>query len=271
ERIFISLHFYPAEKHEVSEGVACLPSKYGGMRLVWATIFLAALPVAGAAQAMPSGAGPPMRAQAPMGASPRSAGITVSATGTARVAATSARITLQLGSARNEPIYNAQTVAPIVDAMVKAGVDRNSVQLPLNFSAPGNANFAAISGVVPHPTLEMMREAVPAVGAAIVGVSGAVLQSTQVSLHADSCSAAQQSARRSAIVQAHSKAVEIAQEIGAKLGSVISLTSNDQYGAESSCTSAYTISPYGQSMIGTPNDYLSIPITSFITITYAIK
>ena len=101
------------------------------------------------------------------------------ALGVSHVDAASVRVTLRLGSRTNAAIYNAQVLAPVVDAMVQSGVDRASIEMPPNFQAPGNAVFATISGTAKNPTVESMQRAVSTVGAAISAIPGAILQETQ--------------------------------------------------------------------------------------------
>ena len=196
-------------------------------------------------------------------------GITVSASGLEHVDATSARVTLRLGSRTNALIYNAAVLVPVVDAMVKAGVDRSSIQLPPNFQAPGNSSFASIAGTVAHPTVDAMQGAVASVGAAIVAIPGAVLQEVQVALRADDCQAQQTRARSVAIAEAQAKAAAIAKQLSVKLGGVVSVSSSDQTQPDGSCANSYSVSPYGPSM-DRPAEYLSIPVYSSVTITYAI-
>ena len=196
-------------------------------------------------------------------------GVTVSALGVSHVDAASVRVTLRLGSRTNAAIYNAQVLAPVVDAMVQSGVDRASIEMPPNFQAPSNAVFATISGTAKNPTVESMQRAVSTVGAAISAIPGAILQETQISLKADHCEAMQSDARSAAITIAHSKAVAIAKQLGVKLGPVTSVTSNEQAQPDGSCANSYSITPYSPN-IEKPADYLSIPVYSSVTITYAI-
>ncbi len=236
------------------------------MKRVW--VFAAAVlltPAVAGAQAQfippppPRGIAPPQRSQ----------GITVNANANAKVAASSARVTLRLGSRTNAPIYNRTLLQPVIDAMVASGVDRNSIQLPLNFGAPGNSTFAMISGDVPHPSLESIESGVSTVGAAIVNIPGAILQDVQVTLRAQNCASAEAQARDTAIAQAREKAASIAKQIGANLGGVLSITANDQGSQDGTCTGSYSLSPYGSPV--ERNDYLTITVYSSVSITYGIR
>ncbi|MDQ2865954.1 MAG: SIMPL domain-containing protein [Candidatus Eremiobacteraeota bacterium] len=236
------------------------------MKRVWIGVwFSVLLPATAAAQSVrplfPPGNAPPVQ---------HTQGVTVSASGLTHIEATSAHVTLRLGSRTNAAIYNAQVLGPVIDAMVRSGVDRASVQSPSLFGAPGNSGFAVISGDIAHPTTEMVQRGIAAVGAAIIAIPGAIAQDSQVTLHAQSCEAAQAKARSIAIAQAHDKASMLAKQLGITLGKVVSVSSNDQSQPDGSCANGYSISPYGPSM-ETSGDYLSVPVYSSVTITYAIR
>lgn len=245
-----------------------MPTNLPEMKRAWlCTLLLLAVPAAAAAQGVRVESGPSVP---PPNPSPSvHHGVTVSALGVSHIDAATARVTLRLGSRTNAAIYNATVLAPVIDAMVQSGVDRASIEMPPNFQAPGNAVFATISGTAKNPTVDMMQRAVTTVGAAISAIPGAILQETQISLKADHCEAMQSDARNAAIALAHNKAVAIAKQLGVKLGSVTSVTSNDQAQPDGSCANSYSITPYSPN-IEKPADYLSIPVYSSVTITYAI-
>ncbi|MEO9263650.1 MAG: SIMPL domain-containing protein [Candidatus Baltobacteraceae bacterium] len=230
-----------------------------------ATLLVALLPLASAAKAQTVARPPAPAPNFPQ----HGPGITVSASGVEHVTATSARVTLRLGSRSNAMIYNAQVLAPIVDAMVRSGVDRSSIQLPPNFQAAGNANFATISGDAANPSLEVINRGIATVGAAIVAIPDAVLQETQITLRAENCGGEQAKARSLAIALARSKAGSIAQQLGVKLGSVVSVSLGDQALQDGSCANTYNISSYGPG-IERAGDFLAIPVYSSVTITFAI-
>ncbi len=196
-------------------------------------------------------------------------GITVNASATGKVTAASARITLRLGSRTTAPLFNRTVLQPVIDALIASGVERSSIELPPNFSAPGNAPFASISGTVPHPIPESIDKGVSSVGAAIANIPGAALQDAQIMLQAPNCAPAETQARDAAIAQAHDKAASIAKQIGANLGGVLSITANDRSAPDGTCTTTYAISPFGNAV--EHKDYLMIPVHSSVSITYAIR
>lgn len=200
----------------------------------------------------------------------RSPGITVAASAVETLEATSARISLRLGSRNNALIYNSQVLQPVIDALVQSGVDRNSIQLPLNFQGPGNAAFATISGEISHPSTESMQRSISTVGSAIVAIPGAVLQDVQITLQAENCTEAQAKARSAAIAQARSKAQSIAKQIGVSLGSVTSISAFDQSTQDNSCSTSYSLSQYGTPFTKS-EDYITIRVFANVSMTYAIR
>lgn len=181
------------------------------------------LPIAAAAQAVPDRG--PMSTVPPQSANH---GITVSGSATTRVPATSARITLNLASTDRSMTLDAQAVQPIVDAMVKAGVDPASVRLPLNFGAPGKSNVASITATVAHPTSEMMQSGIVSVGAAVASMKNVILNGAMVFVTAARCQDALDTIRNQAIERARAKADSIAKDLGVHVGGVLNIVSNEQ-------------------------------------------
>jgi uncharacterized protein YggE len=232
------------------------------MKRAFVLLAVLALPAAAAAQPVRPAMVPAMQTHA--------TGITVSASGTERVTAASARITIQLAASRGAAALDAQRVQPIVDAMVAAGVDRSSIRLPLNFGGPGYATAAAITGSVNAPTVAMMQHGIDLVGEAIVKTPGIMLNGAMVVLQAPNCGAVQDRARAAAIASAKQKAREIARQVGVKLGGVLSVNVGEVPLQDGACQTQYYVGAFGPNMSG-PGDYVTIPVTSTVTITYAIR
>ena len=233
-----------------------------------AILMLAQAPIIAAAQAAP-----PMRLSAPI-ASSNGHGITVNAGAAASAPATSARITLQLMSADNSLSLDARTLAPITDALVKAGAERSSIQLPLTFAAPGGTNQASISATVANPTVEQMRAGIVTVGSVVAAMKNIRLSSAQVQLSAANCTNELSAARQKAIAAAQSKAAAIAKELHVRVGNVINVQSFDQGSPDGTCRSQYFVGPMGpQFPYGDSSDadYVDVRIYENVTITYAIK
>lgn len=167
--------------------------------------------------------------------------------------------------------FDSATLQPLIDAMVRAGADRNSIQLPIGFAGPAfRSKVATVSGDVPNPTTEQMQSGIQTVGAAIAAVPNATLQSVEITLHAEHCENMQTQARDTALSFARTKAASVAKALGVRLGSVLSVTAVDSMLQSGTCSSSYTVTPYGSDP-PQPSDYLKITVTSNVSITYAIR
>ena len=236
-----------------------------GISILAALLFL--LPAAATAQGTQ---GMPLRA--PLAAANASRGITVTASATTRVPATSARIILNLTTADRSMTLDEKRVQPLVDALAKSGVDPSSVRLPMNFSAPGGSNAATISATVENPTVAMMQDGIALVGAAVVSTKGLVLNGAQIVLNAAHCEAALDQVRQESIARARTKAESIAKDLGVHIGGPLNVNSMEQATPDGSCTSQYYVNAFmGAESPQTPGDYVSVPVTSSVSITYAIK
>jgi uncharacterized protein YggE len=203
-------------------------------------------------------------------------GITVTGSGSTRIPATSAKITLQLASANRSLTLDKATLAPLVDALVKAGVDRANVHFPLSLDAPGGAtNYAAITVIVAHPTAALMQSGIVTVGATVASMKDVVLNGAQVQLTAEHCQDALDTARQQAIARARAKAESIAKDLDVHVGPAINVNSMEANYPDGSCLAQYYINPMGspgdQSTPQTAQDYVTVPATANISITYAIK
>ncbi len=228
------------------------------------------LPVAVAAQVVPGPRGP-----APTGSvSQQNAthGITVSASAVTRIPATSARITLNLSSADRSLSLDAQSLQPVVDALVKAGADPSSVQLPPNFAAPGKSNNAWITATVAHPTAAMMQSGIVTVGTSVASAKNLMLNGAMVAVLAQQCADALDGVRRQAIERARAKAESIANDLGVRVGTVLNVQALEQSSPDGSCGWQYNVNGFGNpDTPQSPQDYVTVPVQSNVTITYAIR
>ncbi len=229
---------------------------------------LAFVPVAAGAQAAS-----PIRAVQP--GSSNGHGITVNGTSVLRVAASSARIMLDLSSIDNKSTLTQETLLPLVDALVKAGAAPSSVQVPLSLSAGGYSNVAAVSAVVQNPSVASMRAGIAIVGAVVGSMKDVRLNSARVELRDSNCTQSLAKARADAIDAARAKATLIAKQLGVSLGSVVNVNAFDAANPDGSCMSQYYVGPMGaQFPPGSTNnetDYVTVSVTSNVTITYGIK
>src|SRR6185312_10528531 len=125
------------------------------MKRTLALLALSALPIAASAQmAAPAPMGPKASATSSNG---RTTGITVSASETAQLPATSARIQLNIAGATPATKIDAAMVQPIVDALASAGAE---AQLPPGLLAGGYANNVDLLATVQKPTMDMMKSGV---------------------------------------------------------------------------------------------------------------
>ncbi|MGB6987258.1 MAG: SIMPL domain-containing protein [Candidatus Aquilonibacter sp.] len=200
-------------------------------------------------------------------------GITVTGTGSSRTPATTVRISVQLGSADRSNGLDKQKLQPIVDALIKAGANPSRIRLPLTFNAGVGANIASINVTFPRPTAKTVQNGVASAAAALATVKDAVvLYNLQVFVIAQNCQHTLAIARQQAIASARAKAEAIAKDLNVQIGPAISAESHEMTSADGSCFAQYFISAQGdQSGLQTPQDYVTVPATANITITYAIK
>ena len=213
-----------------------------------------------------TGPGPGIRGAPP----DQTQGITVSAGASVRVAATSARVLLMLSTRNNALTLDSQTVAPVIDALVQSGVDRSAIILPLQFQSPGKFNNAEISATMQNPTVEKVQHGIVTVLSTISTMPGVFLNNAQIDLKTEDCASFQDQARKMAIDEAHTKALATARQLGVHLGTLVAVRVNDQQSQDSSCTSSYPAGIYS-SPLQTPQDYITINVYSYVTITYAIR
>ncbi len=227
-----------------------------------------------AAQTMPAMPVPPA---VPMPSSPRSDpqppdGITVRGSGTADVQATTATLSLFVGSHNNNANVNASSLAPIVDALVRAGVPRNNITLPIYMSPATHATGATITATVQHPTVAMIQNGIASLASTSPLAPDLWVNNAQVRLTADDCSEATQQAQAAALRQARANAQSIARQIGKRIGAVLAVdTQNAPYNPEGQCSSGYSIGPYQNMQFTSPQDYLRVRVYASVTMRFAIR
>ena len=232
---------------------------------ILALLFTLAAPTAVEAQL-----GPPVRAMAPQTAA-NARGITVNGSASTHVPATKAQLTLMFVTRNGKLALNAQTLQPVIDALVASGIPREGIQIPINLTAPGNTNNASVTGTVDHPNAEMLKAGVLRVGTAIASMPDVILNSATVRVSADACAAVQDTTRGHAIENAHAKAAAIAKQLGVKLGGVLAVNAYDPQLTDGACSWQYYIGAFSPNGPMSADDYVTVPVTSNVTITYGIK
>ena len=235
-------------------------------RLAILVAALALLPCAAAAQMAP--------VQRGFVAQPQNVhGITVSGSATTRLPASSARITLMFSTSDRSLTLTKSRLQPVVDALVKSGVDASEIHFPPNMDAPGGSNQTTISAAVAHPTAELMQQGILTVGASVASLPNVVLNGAQVWASTADCASALDGVRKNALQQARAKAESIASDLHVHVGEPINVIANDQTSPDGSCNTQYVINGYmnGPNSPLTPADYVTVPVSSFVTITYAIR
>ncbi len=200
-------------------------------------------------------------------------GITVTGTGSSRIPATTVRISVQLGSADRSNGLDKEKMQPIIDAMIKAGADPSRVRLPLTFNAGARTNMASITVTFAHPTAKTVQNGIASAAAALATEKDAVvLYNLQVFVIAQHCQHTLAIARQQAIGSARAKAEAIAKDLNVEIGPAINAESREMTSTDGSCLAQYFVSAQGdQSGPQTSQDYVTVPATANITITYAIK
>lgn len=87
-------------------------------------------------------------------------GITVRGSGTASAQASTATLTLDVTTKNNAIELNASSLQPIVDALVRAGVQQSDIRLPIYLTGNNRTNNASIVATVHHPTVTMLENGI---------------------------------------------------------------------------------------------------------------
>ncbi len=212
-------------------------------------------------------------------ANPRQNGITVNGFATRKTAATSARLTLYLysvatpqrpGAPLTPPApLDAAQLAPLIDALVAMGVSRDNITIPTAFGPQDRS--ATVIATVANPTAAMIQNGISTVGHALASMPNISLGNAQVTLESNRCGDATDASRSAAIANARAKASSTAKDLGVHLGPVQSVLANDQSSQTGSCTWQYYMGQGNMPQITSPDDWVSVQVSSAVTITYAIK
>ena len=202
-------------------------------------------------------------------------GITVTASGVADAAATGATFTLFFTSRGTAAQLNSQTLAPVIDAMVRSGIDRSTIAVSSTIApAGGNATFATVSANVKNPTEPLLRNALANVEIAIGSLPNLTITNANAEVTSDDCAALQSSARASALAGARKEAAAIAQTLGVHLVRPVAVIASAPAPLRlpngSACSSYYSFNA-GTPNLMKPSEYLQIHVYSSVTVTYAIR
>lgn len=224
------------------------------------------------AQAVPSmGTPAPMMPMRPAPAPGINDGIAVAGTGDATAQATDANLTLRISSRGGALTLDSQSLAPVVDALVRAGVDRSSIQLPAYLVGDAKTNNAAITASVHQPTLAMLQKGMLIVASTFASQPNLLLNNAEIRLLVNNCTALQQAATAKAIANARASAQFIAAQIHEHAGDVLAVDDRSApLGAQGACSTMYIIGPYGSS---TPQaaEMLTVRVYANVTMRFAIR
>ena len=227
----------------------------------------AVLPLAAAAQPAPVNYNYPMTPMARTG--PPSDGITVSANGYADAPADSANVVIYLNS-QKAPITPA-LLAPLIDALVNAGIPRSEIGSSLDMTGQAAANNASLMLKIDRPTADRVRAALPAIALA-AAQTPIENGNANVQLFYDACDKLIAAARANAIASARKRAEEIASTLGVKAGAVKAFADTEPpMDAQGHCVSNYAIPGYGAQRPKTPEDFVTVRVTVQVTLRYAIR
>lgn len=236
--------------------------------LIAALVLLAqALPPMGPGLPMP-----PLRAPLMPPAAPAPAdGITVGGSGYASAQATTAEITLRVSTRNGALTLDAQSLQPIVDALVRAGADRASVQIPPYLVGAAHTNNAAVTATVHHPTQMMLAQGMLTMAGTFASLRDIILNQADVRLSVDDCAALQRNAAARAMENARQNAQFMAKQIGKHAGRVLAIDGRGMpIGAQGACSSTFGLGPYGPPA-PQPADMLTVKVYGSVTMRFAIR
>jgi uncharacterized protein YggE len=226
------------------------------------------------AQAAP--ALPPLAPRAPMpmpmpAAAGPADGISVMGTGSASAQATDAQVSLRVSARNNALTLNAQTLQPIVDALVRAGVERSSITLPMYLVGQAHTNNAVIVASVRHPTLQMLQQGMTTIADAFAANPDILLNAADVRLSADNCTALQRTAAANAIASARANAAFVARQIGRRVGAVLAVDVRMPMSTQEACYYSYSVGPFGAMYPQqSPADMLTVRTVTSVMMRFAI-
>ena len=202
------------------------------------------------------------------------AGITVTASGVASAPVTSATFALYFASRGSAVQLNSQTLAPVIDALVRSGIDRNTIALPSTIAPPGNANFATVSASVKNPTEQFLRAVLANVATAMASVPNVTISNANAEVSSDDCAALQSTARANAVTEARKQAQAIAQTLGIHIVRPVAVMTSApapvRLPSGNACSSYYSFNA-GAPNFTKPSEYLEVRVYSSVTIMYAIR
>ena len=166
---------------------------------------------------------------------------------------------------RNQTAITSATLQPIVDALVAAGADRDSIQDPINDGQTGNrVSTAQIYGSSSHPTPALLTQLIAEMGTQ----TDASISNAQVTLRIDDCAAVAEASRADGIRRARERAAASARDLGLRLGAVLSAIVSAPFDASGSCESTYGL-PYPQ--MGQGPAAFAVRVTTPVTLRFAIR
>ena len=221
----------------------------------------------------------PVPGRIPMGLPPISArtgpndGITVN--GSAAIAAPAARamVTLHVMARNNAMTITNASLQPVADALVRAGVERSSVTLPLYLQGNAHTNNAEVSGTVEHPTQTMLQNGIAQLAGAFGSMPDLILNAAEIRLTADGCEQLEQKAEAAALRQARANAEYIAKQLNVRVGAVQAVqASGFAPDFSQSCMTQYSIGPFGAPYpMQNAQDYLTVRVFGSVSVRYAIR
>ena len=125
--------------------------------------------------------------------------------------------------------------------------------------------------MVPNPTPAQMQAGISIVASALDQMPGIQLGNAQVQLESTHCGDVTDTVRGVAIANARAKAESVAKQLNVHLGSVVNVITSDQTPPNGVCQWPYSLGPGNLPQITSPDDWVSVPVYSAVTITYAIK
>lgn len=241
---------------------------------MYKTLFLAAVVLAQAPMPPVRVTAPPVPPVAPMrlpDPGPND-GITVTGMGSATAPASDARVTLRISTRNNATTLDAKALQPIVDAMVRAGVDRANITLPPYLTGTTHTNGVSITAQVHHPTQDMLERGMAQLAGTFASMPDVLLNGAEVRLTADNCTALQQTAEANAIANARANAAFVAKQIGAKTGGVLAVEQRGMaLGAPEACTQTVYVGPFGSPSQVSPADLFTVKIITSVSMRFAIR
>lgn len=223
------------------------------------------------AQSMPPVGIPPVGMPPMRGAQPPD-GITVRGSGSASATATSATLSLFITTRNNTLTITSASLAPVVDSLVNAGIQRRDIVVPVYMTSEAHTNNATITATVRQPTTAMLQNGITQLSTAFTSMPNLLLNNAQVRLTLDNCDAVLRQAQAAALKQARANADSLARQLGLHIGAVAAV--DEQSGSLDTggkCNSGYSIGPYQNMPFNSPSDYLAVRVYANVSIRYSIR